>query len=85
MSVLCGLSFTVCSAAVSLPFVNLPLPFHHLFVEPFHCLVLLNVVFTVVFTVVFKTESLDAVLYFGDGRFHLESIMIANPTVPAFR
>ncbi|GAA97434.1 uncharacterized protein L969DRAFT_94483 [Mixia osmundae IAM 14324] len=27
----------------------------------------------------------DAILYVGDGRFHLESIMIANPTVPAFR
>jgi diphthamide biosynthesis enzyme Dph1/Dph2-like protein len=25
------------------------------------------------------------VSYVGDGRFHLESIMIANPTVPAFR
>ena len=25
------------------------------------------------------------VRYVGDGRFHLESIMIANPTVPAFR
>lgn len=23
--------------------------------------------------------------YLGDGRFHLESIMIANPSVPAFR
>jgi 2-(3-amino-3-carboxypropyl)histidine synthase len=23
--------------------------------------------------------------YIGDGRFHLESIMIANPEVPAFR
>jgi 2-(3-amino-3-carboxypropyl)histidine synthase len=23
--------------------------------------------------------------YVGDGRFHLESVMIANPTVPAFR
>jgi 2-(3-amino-3-carboxypropyl)histidine synthase len=23
--------------------------------------------------------------YVGDGRFHLESIMIANPSVPAFR
>jgi 2-(3-amino-3-carboxypropyl)histidine synthase len=23
--------------------------------------------------------------YLGDGRFHLESVMIANPTVPAFR
>ncbi|KAI0053036.1 Diphthamide synthesis [Auriscalpium vulgare] len=27
----------------------------------------------------------DALLYLGDGRFHLESIMIANPSVPAFR
>jgi 2-(3-amino-3-carboxypropyl)histidine synthase len=23
--------------------------------------------------------------YLGDGRFHLEAMMIANPTVPAFR
>lgn len=23
--------------------------------------------------------------YLGDGRFHLESIMIANPSIPAFR
>ncbi|KAJ8698033.1 Diphthamide biosynthesis protein 1 [Pleurotus ostreatus] len=29
--------------------------------------------------------DVDAILYLGDGRFHLESIMIANPTVPAFR
>lgn len=29
--------------------------------------------------------DVDALLYVGDGRFHLESIMIANPTVPAFR
>lgn len=29
--------------------------------------------------------SVDAILYVGDGRFHLESIMIANPTIPAFR
>ncbi|GAA5834953.1 hypothetical protein JCM11251_002070 [Rhodosporidiobolus azoricus] len=29
--------------------------------------------------------DIDALLYVGDGRFHLESIMIANPTVPAFR
>jgi 2-(3-amino-3-carboxypropyl)histidine synthase len=29
--------------------------------------------------------SVDAILYLGDGRFHLESIMIANPEVPAFR
>ncbi|KIK76859.1 hypothetical protein PAXRUDRAFT_835194 [Paxillus rubicundulus Ve08.2h10] len=30
-------------------------------------------------------SDVDALLYLGDGRFHLESIMIANPTVPAFR
>ncbi|KAK4054934.1 Diphthamide biosynthesis protein 1 [Microbotryomycetes sp. JL201] len=30
-------------------------------------------------------EDTDALLYVGDGRFHLESIMIANPKVPAFR
>jgi 2-(3-amino-3-carboxypropyl)histidine synthase len=28
---------------------------------------------------------LCAFSYVGDGRFHLESIMIANPSVPAFR
>ena len=28
---------------------------------------------------------MDAVIYLGDGRFHLESIMISNPDVPAFR
>ncbi|KAF7244236.1 2-(3-amino-3-carboxypropyl)histidine synthase subunit 1, partial [Varanus komodoensis] len=27
----------------------------------------------------------DAVVYLGDGRFHLESIMIANPGIPAYR
>jgi 2-(3-amino-3-carboxypropyl)histidine synthase len=27
----------------------------------------------------------DALLYIGDGRFHIESMMIANPLVPAFR
>lgn len=27
----------------------------------------------------------DAVLYVGDGRFHLESVMVANPMIPAFR
>ncbi|KLO15875.1 Diphthamide synthesis [Schizopora paradoxa] len=32
-----------------------------------------------------KLQAVDALLYLGDGRFHLESIMIANPTVPAFR
>ncbi|KAL1723584.1 putative diphthamide synthesis protein-domain-containing protein [Schizophyllum commune] len=29
--------------------------------------------------------DVDALVYLGDGRFHLESIMIANPSVPAFR
>ncbi|KAH8830665.1 putative diphthamide synthesis protein-domain-containing protein [Flagelloscypha sp. PMI_526] len=29
--------------------------------------------------------DVDAILYLGDGRFHLESIMIANPSIPAFR
>ncbi|KAF8633679.1 hypothetical protein AX15_001290 [Amanita polypyramis BW_CC] len=32
-----------------------------------------------------RLGNVDAILYLGDGRFHLESIMIANPTVPAFR
>ncbi|KAJ3021687.1 UNVERIFIED_CONTAM: Diphthamide biosynthesis protein 1 [Siphonaria sp. JEL0065] len=27
----------------------------------------------------------SVILYLGDGRFHLESIMISNPTLPAFR
>ncbi|XP_041971467.1 2-(3-amino-3-carboxypropyl)histidine synthase subunit 1 [Aricia agestis] len=27
----------------------------------------------------------DVLVYLGDGRFHLESIMIANPTVPAYK
>jgi len=27
----------------------------------------------------------DALIYLGDGRFHLEAIMIANPSIPAFR
>lgn len=30
-------------------------------------------------------DSFDALLYLGDGRFHLESIMISNPDVPAYR
>ncbi|KAG9011845.1 Diphthamide biosynthesis protein 1 [Tulasnella sp. JGI-2019a] len=29
--------------------------------------------------------DVDALIYVGDGRFHLESIMIMNPEVPAFR
>ncbi|KAI0677153.1 Diphthamide synthesis [Trametes maxima] len=32
-----------------------------------------------------QLNDVDALLYLGDGRFHLESIMIANPHVPAFR
>ncbi|XP_078404320.1 2-(3-amino-3-carboxypropyl)histidine synthase subunit 1 isoform X1 [Cetorhinus maximus] len=30
-------------------------------------------------------KPMDAIIYLGDGRFHLESIMIANPGVPAYR
>lgn len=30
-------------------------------------------------------EGVDMILYLGDGRFHLESIMIHNPTIPAYR
>ncbi|KAJ3563395.1 hypothetical protein NP233_g8971 [Leucocoprinus birnbaumii] len=30
-------------------------------------------------------KDVDALIYLGDGRFHLESIMIANPDIPAFR
>ncbi len=30
-------------------------------------------------------EGIDCLLYLGDGRFHLESIMISNPSVPAYR
>jgi 2-(3-amino-3-carboxypropyl)histidine synthase len=29
--------------------------------------------------------AIDALLYLGDGRFHLESIMISNPDLPAYR
>jgi diphthamide synthase subunit DPH2 len=29
--------------------------------------------------------DVKAIVYVGDGRFHLESIMIANPSLPAFR
>ncbi|KAI0203194.1 putative diphthamide synthesis protein-domain-containing protein [Astrocystis sublimbata] len=31
------------------------------------------------------TENVDLILYLGDGRFHLESIMIHNPKIPAYR
>uniref|UniRef100_G1T4J1 2-(3-amino-3-carboxypropyl)histidine synthase subunit 1 n=2 Tax=Oryctolagus cuniculus TaxID=9986 RepID=G1T4J1_RABIT len=30
-------------------------------------------------------KEVAAVVYLGDGRFHLESVMIANPEVPAYR
>ncbi|XP_062816115.1 2-(3-amino-3-carboxypropyl)histidine synthase subunit 1 isoform X2 [Anolis carolinensis] len=30
-------------------------------------------------------SNTDAIVYLGDGRFHLESIMIANPSIPAYR
>ncbi|CAM1504120.1 Fc.00g017110.m01.CDS01 [Cosmosporella sp. VM-42] len=30
-------------------------------------------------------DEVDLILYLGDGRFHLESIMIHNPTIPAYR
>jgi 2-(3-amino-3-carboxypropyl)histidine synthase len=32
-----------------------------------------------------EDEKVDMILYLGDGRFHLESIMIHNPSVPAYR
>ncbi|ORY55138.1 diphthamide biosynthesis protein [Pseudomassariella vexata] len=31
------------------------------------------------------SENVDLILYLGDGRFHLESIMIHNPSIPAYR
>ena len=33
----------------------------------------------------FLTEDVDARVFVADGRFHLESLMIRNPHVPAFR
>ncbi|GAB1609828.1 2-(3-amino-3-carboxypropyl)histidine synthase subunit 1-like [Argonauta hians] len=30
-------------------------------------------------------EDIDALIYLGDGRFHLESVMIANPHITAYR
>ncbi|CAR27615.1 ZYRO0D02662p [Zygosaccharomyces rouxii] len=30
-------------------------------------------------------EQIDAMVYIGDGRFHLESAMIHNPDIPAYR
>jgi 2-(3-amino-3-carboxypropyl)histidine synthase len=32
-----------------------------------------------------KEEKVDLILYLGDGRFHLESAMIHNPSLPAYR
>ncbi|ORY93545.1 putative diphthamide synthesis protein-domain-containing protein [Syncephalastrum racemosum] len=32
-----------------------------------------------------KVPDMDAIIYLGDGRFHLESIMIHNPEIPAFQ
>lgn len=32
-----------------------------------------------------KTNEIDGIIYVGDGRFHLESVMISNPNIPAFR
>ncbi|KAH8874102.1 2-(3-amino-3-carboxypropyl)histidine synthase subunit 1 [Schistosoma japonicum] len=32
-----------------------------------------------------KVEGVDALVYLGDGRFHLESIMISNPLLAAYR
>lgn len=31
------------------------------------------------------TDEVDLLLYLGDGRFHLESAMIHNPSIPAYR
>ena len=30
-------------------------------------------------------QEVDAIVFVADGRFHLEAIMIANPTTPAYR
>ncbi|OAL72358.1 diphthamide biosynthesis protein 1 [Trichophyton violaceum] len=32
-----------------------------------------------------SSETVDLLLYLGDGRFHLESAMIHNPSIPAYR
>lgn len=31
------------------------------------------------------SDDISAIIYLGDGRFHLESIMIANPLIPSYR
>lgn len=33
----------------------------------------------------YTDDPIDLILYLGDGRFHLESIMIHNPSIPAYR
>ncbi|KAK0740853.1 putative diphthamide synthesis protein-domain-containing protein [Schizothecium vesticola] len=33
----------------------------------------------------YTDKPIDLILYLGDGRFHLESIMIHNPSIPAYR
>ncbi|KAK4656024.1 Diphthamide biosynthesis protein 1 [Podospora pseudocomata] len=33
----------------------------------------------------YTTDPVDLILYLGDGHFHLESIMIHNPSIPAYR
>mmetsp|Transcript_33074 Transcript_33074/g.55386 ORF Transcript_33074/g.55386 Transcript_33074/m.55386 type:complete len:500 (+) Transcript_33074:329-1828(+) len=32
-----------------------------------------------------KGDAVDAIVFVADGRFHLEAIMIANPSIPAYR
>ncbi|KAI9820727.1 MAG: Diphthamide biosynthesis protein 1 [Pycnora praestabilis] len=32
-----------------------------------------------------STDNVDLIIYLGDGRFHLESAMIHNPSLPAYR
>jgi 2-(3-amino-3-carboxypropyl)histidine synthase len=33
----------------------------------------------------YTDDPIDLILYLGDGRFHLESVMIQNPDIPAYR
>lgn len=35
--------------------------------------------------VITSPKETDAIIFIADGRFHLEAIMIANPTIPAYR
>ena len=43
----------------------------------------MNVVFIEVSVVILQVVCVNR--YLGDGRFHLESVMIANPHIPAYR